>query len=65
MQKSGLKTIEWDPMIQIRVNMVFGKVYSTQVGLVMNMMNSFEITSFSYYLDDILYSVVRSTASDI
>ena len=35
-QKPGVKTLKWDPMSQIRVNMGFGKGYSTQVGLIMN-----------------------------
>ena len=38
-QKHGVKTLEWDPSIQRRINMGFGKVYSTQVGLVLNKMN--------------------------
>ena len=35
----GVKTLEWDPISQIRINMVFGNIYSTQVGLVLNLMN--------------------------
>ena len=39
LQKPGVKTFEWYPRSQISINMGFGKVYSTQIGLVMNMMN--------------------------
>ena len=39
-QKPGMKTIKWAPMSQRRVNMGFGKGYSTQVGLIMNIINS-------------------------
>ena len=34
-QKPGVKTLKWAPMSQRRVNMGFGKGYSTQVGLIM------------------------------
>ena len=39
LQKPGVKTLEWYPGIQRRINMVFGKVYSIQVGLVLNTIN--------------------------
>ena len=35
-QKPGVKTLKWAPMIQRRVNIVFGRGYSTQVGFIMN-----------------------------
>ena len=38
-QKPGVKTLKWAPMIQRRFNLGFGKGYSTQVGLIMNMIN--------------------------
>ena len=38
-QKPGVKILKWDPMSQRRVNMVFGKGCSTQVGLIMNIIN--------------------------
>ena len=38
-QKPGLKILKWAPVSQIRVNMGFGKGYSTQVSFIMNMIN--------------------------
>ena len=35
----GVKTLEWDKRSKIMINMGFGKVFPTQVGLVLNMMN--------------------------
>ena len=41
-------TLKWAPMIQRRVNMGFGKVYSTQVGLIMNIKN--DLTSLQFHI---------------
>ena len=41
-----MKTLEWDPMSQISVNMGFGKGYSTQVGLIMNIINGLRSLQF-------------------
>ena len=45
-QKLGVKTLKWDPMSQKRVNMGFGKGYSTQVGLIMNIVNGLRSLQF-------------------
>ena len=45
-QKPGVKTLKWAPMSQIRVNMGFGKSYSTQVGLIMNIKNDLRSLQF-------------------
>ena len=34
-----MKIFKWAPMIQIRINVGFGKAYSTQVGLIMTIKN--------------------------
>ena len=36
---TGVKILKWAPTSKRRVNMGFGKGYSTQVGLIMNMIN--------------------------
>ena len=45
-QKPGTKTLKRAPMSQIRVNVGFGKVYSTQVGLIMNIINGLRSLQF-------------------
>ena len=45
-QKPGVKTLKWAPMSQRRVNMGFGKGYSTQVGLIMNIKNDLRSLQF-------------------
>ena len=45
-QNPGVKTLKWYPMIQRRVNMGFGKGYSTQVGLIMNIINGLRSLQF-------------------
>ena len=45
-QKPVVKTLKWDPMRQIRVNMGFGKGYSTLVGLIMNIKNDLRSLKF-------------------
>ena len=47
-QKLGVKTLKWAPMIQRRVNMGFGKGYSTQVGLIMNIKN--DLISLQFHI---------------
>ena len=38
-QNPEVKTLKWAPMIQRRVNISFGRGYSTQVGFIMNIKN--------------------------
>ena len=45
-QKPGVNTLKWDPMRQRRVNMGFGKGYSTLVGLIMNIKNDLRLLQF-------------------
>ena len=45
-QKSGLKTLKRAPISQRRVNKGFGKGYSTQVGLIMNIKNDLRSLQF-------------------
>ena len=45
-QKPVVKTLKWDTMSQRRVNMDFGKGYSTQVGLIMNITNDLRSLQF-------------------
>ena len=47
-QKPEVKNLKWAPMSQIRVNMGFGKCYSTQVGLIMNIKN--DLRSLQIYI---------------
>ena len=42
-----MKTLKWAPMSQIRVNMGFGKGYSTRVGLIMNIINGLRSLRFN------------------
>ena len=50
-QKPGMKTLKWAPMSQRRVNMGFGKGYSTQVGLVVNIKN--DLRSLQFHIVDV------------
>ena len=45
-KKTGVKTLKWDPMSQRRVNKGFGKGYSKQVGLIMNIKNDLRSLQF-------------------
>ena len=45
-QNPGVKTLKWAPMSQRRVNMGFGKGYSTQFGLIMNIKNDLRSLQF-------------------
>ena len=45
-QKPGVKTLKWTPMSQRIVNMVFGKGYSSQVDLIMNIKNDLRSLQF-------------------
>ena len=45
-QKPGVKTLKWSPMSKRRVNMGFGKGYSTQVVLIMNIKNDLRSLQF-------------------
>ena len=45
-QKPGTKTLKWAPMSQRRVYLGFGKGYSTQVGLIMNIINGLRSLQF-------------------
>ena len=62
-QKPGVKTLKLAPMSQRRVNLGFGKGYSTQVGLIMNKMHG-TISLHFHMILMIFYSVVRSIALD-
>ena len=44
--KPGVKTLKRAPMSQRRVHMGFGKGYSTQVGLIMNIKNDLRSLQF-------------------
>ena len=46
-QKPGVETLESAPMGQRRVNMGFGKGYSKQVGLIMNIKNDLSSPQFN------------------
>ena len=45
-QKPGVKTLKMAPASQRRVNMGFGKGYSKQVGLIMNIKNDLRSLQF-------------------
>ena len=44
-----MKTLKWAPVSQRRVNMGFGKGYSTQVGLIVNIKNDLRSLQFHIF----------------
>ena len=64
LQKHGVKIPKWDPMSRRGVNMVFSKMHSTQVVLVLNMLTDSISPQYHVVFDDMLYTVMSSTAAD-
>ena len=52
----GVKTLEWDPRIKRRINMGIGEVYSTQVGLALNLVNG--SISPQFHIKLLIYSLL-------
>ena len=59
-----MKIPKWDPRSQIGVNTGFGKMHSTQVGLVLNFLTGSISPQYHAAFDDIFATVVSSTATD-
>ena len=64
LQKPGVNVLEWSPRIQRGVNIGFSKMHSTQVGLVINLLTGPILLMYHIVFDDILSTVVSSTAVD-
>ena len=61
--KPGLKILEWDPSSRRGVNMEFNNIHSTQVGLVLNMVNGSMTLQFHTIFDYMMHTVANITAS--
>ena len=59
-----MNVLEWYPRIQRGVNIGFSKMHSTQVGLVINLLTGPILLKYHIVFDDILSTVVSSTAVD-
>ena len=64
LQKPGVKIPNWAPRSRRGVNMGFSKMHSTQVGLVLNLLTGSISPQFHVVFDDMLYTVMISTAAD-
>ena len=61
----GVKLPKWDPRSQIKINMGFKNMHSTQVGLVLNFLTGSISPQYHVVLDDMFFTVVVSTAADL
>ena len=59
-----MKIPKWDPRIRRGVNMVFSKMHSTQVVLVLNLLTGSISPQYHVVFDDMLSTVMISTAVD-
>ena len=64
MKKLGLKITKWDTRSLIGVNIGFRKMYSTQVGLVLNLLTGLISPKYHFIFDEIFSTVVSSTSID-
>ena len=60
-----MKIPKLDPRSQIGVNMVFIKIYSTQVELVLNLLTCSISPRYHVVFDDMFYTVMNNTVSDL
>ena len=65
LQKPGVKIPKWSPRSQRGVNPGFRKIHSTQVGSVLNLLTGSTSTQFHLVFDDMLSTVMSSTAVDL
>ena len=64
LQNPGVKIPKSAPRSQRGVNMVFSKIHSTQVGLVLNLLTGSISTQYHVVFDDMFSTVMSSTAKD-
>ena len=64
LHKPGVKIPKCYPRIQRRVNMGFRKMHSTQVGLVLNLLNGSISPQYHFLFDDMLSTMASITATD-
>ena len=64
LQKPGVKIPKWYPRSRRGVNMGFRNMHSTQVGLVLNLLTGSISPQFHVVFDDMLSTVMSSTAAD-
>ena len=64
LQNPGVNITKWDPRSRRGVNMGFSKMNSTQVRLVLNLLNGSISPQYHVVLDDMLYTVMSSTSAD-
>ena len=62
LQKPGLKIPLWDPRSRRGVNMCFSKIYSTEVGLVINLLTGSISPQYHVVFDEMLSTGTISTA---
>ena len=63
LQKHGVKIPKWDPRSRRGVNMVFSKMHSTQVGLVLKLFTGSISPQYYVVFDDIFSTVMIITAA--
>ena len=59
-----MKIPKWDPSSPRGVNMGFSKMYSTQVGLVLNLLTGSISPQYHVVFDDMFSTVMSSTVVD-
>ena len=64
LHKPGVNIPKWAPRSRRGVNMGFRKTHSTQVGLLLNLLNGSISPQYHVVFDEMLYTVVSSTAAD-
>ena len=64
LQKPGMKIPKWDPRIRRGVNTGFRNMYSTQVGLVINLLTGSISPQYNVLFDDMFSTVMSSTSAD-
>ena len=64
LQKPGVKIPKWDPSSQRGVTMGFRKMHSTKFGLFINLLTGSISPQYHVVFDDMLSSVMSSTASE-
>ena len=64
LQKNGVNIPKWDPRSHIVVNMGIGKMHSTKVGLVINLLTGSISPQYHVLFYDMLFTVMISTAAD-
>ena len=63
LKKPGVKIPIWDPMSRRGVNMGFRKIYSTRIGLVLNLLTGSISPQYHVVFDEMFSTVMISTDS--